>query len=280
MEAPSFAPLLDAEETSKPARSWPVLGAAALLSVFLVTTVAVEREGFWDGSSFHLVRFLSRAAVPTAVNGTFNAYSNIAPRSCAGQRDGLQWIKPDGDRDIQVFCEGGWVLMQKRTSSSVNFHRDWTSYARGFGDETNFWLGNENLHALTLGGARLRVVLVNAGNNVSYAEYGTFSVAAGGANFEVVFDDYSGNAGDALTYHSGNSFSTWDADHDRCSKNCAESYSGGWWYNCCYQANMNGLYEGRGHVPPQDTGIVWDWNTWKEHPYSIRSCYMWVQPNV
>merc|ERR1712136_216722 len=106
----------------------------------------------------------------------------MGPRSCAGQMDGLTWIHPDFYRPIQVFCQGGWVLMQKRNGLSVNFYRDWISYRRGFGDETNFWLGNENLHTLTSGGARLRVVLVNAGNNVSYAEYGTFSVAAGGAN--------------------------------------------------------------------------------------------------
>jgi len=167
--------------------------------------------------------------------------------------------------------------MQKRTSPSVNFHRGWTSYRKGFGDETNFWLGNDNLHAMTLSGARLRVVLTDADNNVLCADYGTFSVADEDENFRVVFDDYIGNATDALTYHSGNSFSTWDADHDQYSGNCAERYFGGWWYNDCFQANLNGVYEGPGHGDSYAAGIVW--GTWNHEYNSMRSSHMWVQPN-
>ena len=70
--------------------------------------------------------------------GIFDAYSWDAPSSCDGQEDGLRWIKPDVDRALQVFCQSDWVLMQKRTGPSVNFYRNWMSYARGFGDSGNF----------------------------------------------------------------------------------------------------------------------------------------------
>merc|ERR1712135_74477 len=84
-----------------------------------------------------------------------------------GQEDGLRWIKPDADRALQVFCQSGWVLMQKRTGPSVNFYRNWMSYARGFGDTANFWLGNDNLHALTSGSARLWVSLEDDESKIS-----------------------------------------------------------------------------------------------------------------
>jgi len=68
--------------------------------------------------------------------------------------------------------------MQRRTNASVNFERNWADYARGVGEEeTNFWLGNDNLNVLTQSGARLRVDLTDAGNRERYAEYGIFSVA-------------------------------------------------------------------------------------------------------
>ena len=49
-------------------------------------------------------------------------------RSREGQNDGLTWIKPvDNRAPFQVSCKGGWVLVQKRTSSSVSFYRNFRS---------------------------------------------------------------------------------------------------------------------------------------------------------
>jgi len=248
-----------------------------MLSLLLVAALVVSQHPFRGGSSSSVATIWSAGDVATQTNGTLSAYSLIVPRSCAGQRDGLTWINPDFYRPIQVFCQGGWVLVQRRSGPSVNFHRDWISYRRGFGDETNFWLGNENLHGVTSGGARLRVVLTAADRTVRYAEYSLFTVAGEDQNFRAVFDDYSGTAGDALTYHSGCEFSTFDADHDKNSGNCAEIRFGGWWYNSCEYANLNGLYLGPGPVTSDGTGIVW-WQ-WEGPYYSMRSCEMWVQPN-
>ena len=47
-----------------------------------------------------------------------------------------------------------------------------------------------------------------------------------------------------MAYHNGMQFTTIDVDNDlRSGKNCAaDEKLGGWWYNKCAKANLNGLY--------------------------------------
>ena len=45
-----------------------------------------------------------------------------------------------------------------------------------------------------------------------------------------------------MAYHNGMQFSTFDADNDNYGDSCAYVYQGGWWYNACYRANLNGLH--------------------------------------
>lgn len=49
-------------------------------------------------------------------------------------------------------------------------------------------------------------------------------------------------AGDALTYHNGWKFTTFDRDNDIALSNCALTHHGGWWYKNCHLANPNGKY--------------------------------------
>jgi len=275
MEESAFIPLAETEANWPPARwsgrrSLRTLGTVAVVVCMIsAVAVAVARQALPHG-----VSYLAGSASEV---GTFSTYSGNFPPSCDGQADGLRWINPDGTRAFQVFCQAGWVLMQKRTGPSVHFYRNWNSYARGFGDSANLWLGNDNLHALTSAGARLWVSLEDADNNWRYAEYKNFFVASALDYYQAIFEGYNGTAGDSLSYHSGQRFSTYDADHDSSSGyNCAELYTGAWWYKSCYDSNLNGKYEHPG-LTEDSNGI--EWEGWYDEHYSMRSSYMWVQPH-
>jgi hypothetical protein len=238
------------------------------------------RPEIYPGSNIYKDLVYNRIPPGVAVRQPSLCHWSAKGTSCEGRPDGYRVIRPDDRRSIRVYCKDGWLLMQRRTSASVSFERNWSDYARGFGDEeTNFWLGNDNLNALTQNGARLRVNLIDASDQEGHAEYGIFSVAGEAEKYKVQFGGYQGTAGDALAFHNGQRFTTFDADNDLWSGgNCAVTYKGGWWYRGCHGANLNGRYEGPGKVSSFATGIVW--NPWRGYHYSMKSCSMWVKPNV
>lgn len=151
-----------------------------------------------------------------------------------------------------VLCEmesgdGGWLVVQRRArvAVQVNFDVGWDEYKKGFGDvETEFWIGNDFLHVLTNQKAyQLRIDFHDYEKGPYFASYSTFRVGNEGSDYPLYIGDFSGNTTDAFTYHHGRSFSTKDRDNDLYSiGNCAEEFTGGWWYDRCYDAHLNGLF--------------------------------------
>ena len=73
-------------------------------------------------------------------------------------------------------------------------------------------------------------------------------------------------------YHVNKQFSTFDADHDlHRNENCAQSYKGGWWYNDCHFANLNGVYRNKGHA-----GM--DWRPGHQTPTTMAFIEMKFRP--
>ncbi|XP_078478610.1 LOW QUALITY PROTEIN: fibrinogen-like protein 1, partial [Lampetra planeri] len=222
-------------------------------------------------------------------------YTDCSQLFSSGSKvSGLYEIKPHSSPSpIKVFCDmsegGGWTVIQRRIDGAERFNRSWVEYKNGFGDMAaelgEFWLGNDNLHYITAQeNYSLRINLEDFDGNQHYAEYKNFKVADEKDHYRLTFGDYMGTAGDALSgsyqvgvsdwaSHQGMKFSTYDRDNDNYNRNCAEEDKGGWWFNRCHSAHLNGLYYPSGHYSGlTDDGIVW--YTWKGWWYSLKTSIM------
>ncbi|XP_035393502.1 tenascin-N [Cygnus atratus] len=190
------------------------------------------------------------------------------------------YLNGDSSRPMQVYCDmttdgGGWIVFQRRNTGELDFYKRWKNYVEGFGDPTGeFWLGLDQLHNLTSSSPiryELRVDLRTA-NESAYAVYDFFQVASSRERYRLLVGNYRGNAGDAMTYHNGWKFTTWDRDNDVALSNCALTHHGAWWYKNCHLANLNGKYGESKH----SEGV--NWEPWKGHEFSIPFTEMKIRP--
>jgi len=135
------------------------------------------------------------------------------------------------------------LLIQQNVDGFNFFNRSWVEFKVGFNDSRgNYWLGNELLHQLTLSGRyKLKFDLQSRSNNNWYsAEYSTFIVRSEADKYRLQVSGYSGNSGDAFTYHNGMMFTTYDRDNDQHKTgNCAAVFGGGFWYKNCGRSQVN-----------------------------------------
>ena len=146
------------------------------------------------------------------------------------------------------------VLIQQNVDGSNFFNRSWAEFKVGFNDSRgNYWIGNERLSQLTLSGPyKLRFELQLRNDSWYWAEYSRFTALGESSNYTLHVSGYSGNTGyDALGYHNGMMFTTYDRDNDpwtysRYNENCAVYNGGGFWYKACSYCNVNTV-RGRGN---------------------------------
>ena len=209
---------------------------------------------------------------------------------------GVYNIQPNNtNSSFNVYCDmetdgGGWTVLLKRQDGSVNFYLNWTDYKNGFGNlEGEYWLGLDNMHLLTHQSSdppQLRVDLTDWEGNTAFAKYNQFSVGDEDSDYTLSVLGYqsASTAGDSLTYHSEQSFSTPDRDNDaRVSDNslshfghCAVYYHGPWWYRNCYWSLLTGKYFTSGGPGSRPFGIIW--YHWKGWFYSLRIAEMKIRP--
>ncbi|KAJ8034007.1 Fibrinogen-like protein A [Holothuria leucospilota] len=189
-------------------------------------------------------------SVPTTVPTT-------APIDCldvynrGSTEDGVYLIKPNtwNGLPFEVYCNmtdgGGWTVFQRRVDGTVDFYLYWADYKAGFGNASHeSWLGNDKLQSLTnQRNYELRIDFVNRYGSPYYAKFSSFNVSDETNNYRLNLGTYSeGDAGDSLTYHNGQAFTTRDRDNDNYNYNCASNYNGAWWYNACAYSSLNSPY--------------------------------------
>ncbi|XP_030648082.1 fibrinogen like 1B [Chanos chanos] len=213
---------------------------------------------------------------------------------------GFYRIKPKPSVEpFLVYCDmedgGGWTVIQKRRNGRVDFNREWADYKDGFGNfklrNDEFWLGNDHIHSLLGDENLMKIDLMDWNGDNTFALYENFRISDEKDKYRLHFGLYSGKAGDALSggagmvqqwsaSHSGMQFSTKDQDNDRYLQgSCASENNGGWWFNRCHAANLNGKFYRKGEYKAKsDNGVVWA--TWKGFWYSLRHTTMKVRPRL
>ena len=160
-----------------------------------------------------------------------------------------------------VYCnmttdDGGWIVTQRnRKNNQLSFNKNWREYEKGFGDlNKNFWAGLELMHTLTQRGQwEMRVDYQKNDKTWSYLHYNQFSVGSASEEYPLTVGGFTGVGTDWFndrSYpHNGMKFSTPHNDNDKRRDSCAAIYKSGWWYNNCYQININ-------YQPPYVGGSV------------------------
>ncbi|XP_005183353.1 ficolin-1 [Musca domestica] len=172
----------------------------------------------------------------------------------------------------------GNIVIQRRKDGSVNFFRPWSDYKEGFGDRSGeFFIGLDRLHNLTNSRPyELLIVMEDWEGDRRYAKYDAFIVGSEKEKYVLKsLGGYSGSAGDALSIHLGQKFSTYDQDNDSYEKACANEYTGAWWYNACHHSNLNGRYL-RATTKEYAQGI--NWYEFRGHNYSLKFVEMIIRP--
>ena len=147
------------------------------------------------------------------------------------------------------------VIQRRLPNGTVNFSRNWKEYEDGFGDlNGEFWYGLRNIHHLTTRDEvelRIDMVREDNGENLTWT-YQTFQVAGAVDKYRLTIGEGEGPGHDAMAYHNGSRFSTYDSDNDndRYVYSCAYRVQAGWWFNACFKANLNGP-----HVRPNHVGV-------------------------
>ncbi|XP_065301866.1 techylectin-5A-like [Dermacentor albipictus] len=225
--------------------------------------------------------------------------TTILPRHCtdllgAGQRSsGVYTVfhKGAGPSGQSVYCDmdtdgGGWTVIQRRGqfgNRAYHFYRNWTEYARGFGDPSEeYWIGNDALNALTSSDQTmvLRVVLSNSTDDSASVDYDSVRVEPERNLYRIHLGKFAGPEGwDSMAISNGQNFSTYDRDNDLWPQNCASTFRGAWWYNSCHSANLNGLNLNGPHESFAD-GIEWSLrgSSVPLHYHSYPSVKMMIRP--
>ncbi|XP_068613207.1 angiopoietin-2-like [Brachionichthys hirsutus] len=191
---------------------------------------------------------------------------------------------PNTTMEVKALCDmetdgGGWTVLQKRFDGSIDFHRTWQEYKKGFGEPSGeFWLGNEFVSRLTSQQSyKLRIQLSDWEGNSGFSQYDQFSLDSEAQNYRIYLKGFSGTAGKTSSIGQPVSdFSTKDADNDKCVCKCSQLTTGGWWFDACGPSNLNGMYYPHGQNSNRFNGIKWYY--WKGSGYSLKSTAMMIRP--
>ncbi|XP_060666337.1 ficolin-1-like [Drosophila nasuta] len=142
-------------------------------------------------------------------------------------------------------------------------------------DDEHF-LGLLSIYALTADRSReLLVLLEDADGIEAYEWYEKFAISDYSESFALnTLGKANGTAGDSLSHHFGQKFSSFDQYYGPdSSRNCAKIYHSAWWFSSpCHQSNLGGNYGNN------TLGMGINWMTFRSHEHSLKLAAMMIRP--
>ena len=122
-------------------------------------------------------------------------------------------------------------------SNAYFFNRSFAQFGQEFGNPTSqYWIGFDRLYNISQCRCTIRFDLNVVGGSSYYAQYSNFLVGSFSTAYTLTISGYSGNLADAMAWHNGRQFSTYD--HDTSPGGCTKQWWGAFWYNACYYAGI------------------------------------------
>ncbi|KAL4635012.1 angiopoietin-related protein 3 [Arapaima gigas] len=190
---------------------------------------------------------------------------------------GVYSIKPNQSDPFNVYCEltadGGSTVIQRRQDGSVNFDQTWEKYENGFGDlESEFWLGLKKIYTIAIQNDTILQIQLEDWKGEKRSIKYSFTLEGPSSQYTIHLRQVSGDLPNAMANHTGMKFSTKDYDNDNDDDfNCAQNYTGGWWFNACGDTNLNGKYMQVRPKGPADRRSGIYWKPERGNAYSIKS---------
>ncbi|KFD48269.1 hypothetical protein M514_10846 [Trichuris suis] len=173
-----------------------------------------------------------------------------------------------------VYCDfetdgGGWTVIQQRQDGSVDFRQNWNSYKMGFGNDQEFWIGNDYLHQISLyrlrnAGLQLRIELIDTDGQLHVDEWIGFYVSPEKVNYLLLLGIYRGTSKvDNLLRNRGRPFATYDRDQGVFANiKCAAYWQSAWWVHprCLSEGGLNAPnydHQLNDQEAPHIEGIFW-----------------------
>ncbi|XP_061187097.1 fibroleukin-like [Saccostrea echinata] len=197
----------------------------------------------------------------------FKASTCLELRALVPAVSGVYRIYPwrDRQRPVDVYCDmktqgGGWTAIQRRVYGPVRFNRTWSEYKKGFGSaETEYWLGNDLIHMLTVKNTTSLYVSIMLTNRTTlYERYDQFYITDEADDYRIqLAGNATGSLGDSMRDPlpswniNGMKFSTADRDNDLWPGGPCGSRWGGWWFNHCGKTFLNSDHQ----YPPWDPKV-------------------------
>ncbi|XP_067310306.1 angiopoietin-related protein 3-like isoform X2 [Pseudorasbora parva] len=179
------------------------------------------------------------------------SFSSDLPKDCGevfsrGQKiSGLYAIKPYKSETFLVNCEfteeGVFTVIQHRHDGSVDFDQSWEKYEDGFGDfSSEFWLGLKKIYAVARQGHSLLHVQIEDWRKEKHFMVYQYVLEDAASNYTIHLKLQSAESSTLVDELTGFRFSTKDHNNRNHDPNCAQDYTGGWWFSICGDINLNG----------------------------------------